>query len=76
VPAVGYRVQVITFDERAFAEGVARRLGDGAVVESFERNGRTIYRVVSGPWASREAAETARQAVIARGFADALLIAD
>lgn len=71
-----YRIQVITFDERAFADGVARRLGEGATVEPMERNGRTIYRVVTGPWGSQEAAETARLAIIARGFADALLIAD
>lgn len=73
---VTYRVQVISFDERAFADGVARRLGGGATVETYERNGRMLYRVVTGPWGSQAAAETARQAVIARGFADALLIAD
>ena len=76
VTTTTYKVQVITFDERAYADGVARRLGDGAVVESFERNGRTIYRVIIGQWPDAAAAERSRQAIIARGFSDALLIAD
>ena len=76
VATAAYKVQVITFDERAYADGVARRLGDGAVVESFDRNGRTIYRVIVGPWPDAAAAERSRQAIIARGFSDALLIAD
>ena len=71
-----YRVQVISFDERAFADGIARRVGGDAVVESFERNGRTLYRVVVGSGTDSEGAERLRQAIIARGFADALLIAD
>ncbi|MEG1452811.1 septal ring lytic transglycosylase RlpA family protein [Brevundimonas sp.] len=71
-----YRVQVMSFEERAFADGIARRVGGDAVVESFERNGRTLYRVVVGSGADREGAERLRQAIIARGFADALLIAD
>lgn len=71
-----YRVQVITFEERAFADGIARRVGGDAVVESFERNGRTLYRVIVGSRTDREGAERLRQAIIARGFADALLIAD
>lgn len=71
-----YRVQVISFDDRAFADGIARRLGGDTVVESYVRNGRTLYRVVTGSYADTAAAEHARQAVIARGFGDALLIAD
>lgn len=71
-----YRVQVMSFDERAFADGIARRVGGDAVVESFERSGRTLYRVIVGSGADREGAERLRQAIIARGFADALLIAD
>jgi len=66
----------MSFDERAFADGIARRVGSDAVVESFERSGRTLYRVIVGSGADREGAERLRQAIIARGFADALLIAD
>lgn len=69
-----YRVQVITFDEKPFADGVARQLGASASVESFQRNGRALYRVVVGPWADEASAERSRQAVIARGFGEALLI--
>ncbi|WP_313442906.1 MULTISPECIES: septal ring lytic transglycosylase RlpA family protein [unclassified Brevundimonas] len=72
----GYRVQVSVFEQPAFANAVARQLGGGATVESFERNGRTLYRVVVGPWPDHAAAERSRQAIIARGFGDALLIAD
>ncbi|WP_292053223.1 MULTISPECIES: septal ring lytic transglycosylase RlpA family protein [unclassified Brevundimonas] len=75
-PRPRYRVQVIAFDERAFADGIARRLGGDTVVESFERNGRTLYRVVAGSFSDQAVAEQARQAIIARGFAEALLIAD
>lgn len=71
-----YRIQVIAFDERAFADGIARRLGGDTRVESFERNGRTLYRVVTGSFSDQAAAEQARQAIVARGFAEALLIAD
>ncbi|WP_297804340.1 septal ring lytic transglycosylase RlpA family protein [uncultured Brevundimonas sp.] len=71
-----YRVQVIAFDEQAFADGVARRLGGNTVVESFQRNGRTLYRVVTGSFTDQAQAEQARQAIVARGFAEALLIAD
>lgn len=71
-----YRVQVIAFDERAFADGIARRLGGDATVQTFERNGRTLYRVVTGSFTNQADAEAARQAVISRGFAEALLIAD
>ena len=72
----GYRIQVSVFEQPAFANAVVRQLGGGATVESFERNGRTLYRVVVGPWPDQAAAERSRQAIIARGFGDALLIAD
>lgn len=77
-PVMGrkYRVQVIAFDERGFADGIARRLGGDATVESFERNGRTLYRVVTGNFSDEAEAERARQAIITRGFAEALLIAN
>lgn len=75
-PVQGFKVQAIVFEDKVFADGVARRLGDGATVETFTRNGRQIYRVVTGPWPDAEAAERSRQAIIARGFSDALLIAD
>ncbi len=36
--------------------------------------GDAMFRVLVGPWPDANAAEHARQAVIARGYADALLI--
>jgi rare lipoprotein A len=33
-----------------------------------------LFRVLVGPWPDPNAAERSRQAVIARGYADALLI--
>lgn len=71
-----YRVQVMSFEERAFADGIARRVGGDAVVESYTRNGRTLYRVLVGSGSDQTGAERLRQAIIARGFVDALLIAD
>ena len=36
--------------------------------------GAARFRVVVGPWDDANAAESARQAVVARGYVDALLI--
>ena len=38
------------------------------------QGGAPQYRVLVGPWTDPDAAEHARQAVVARGYADALLI--
>jgi len=69
-----YWVQAGAFSDRRGADRVARRLGDRAVVQNIERDGRILFRVVVGPWPDAGAAERARQAVVARGFDDALLI--
>ena len=71
-----YRIQVMAFDERSFADAIARRLGGDASVEPVQRNGRTLYRVVTGQFSEQAQAEAAREALVSRGFADALLIAD
>lgn len=70
----GYWVQAGAYSERRGADRVARRLGDKAVVQNIDRDGRPLFRVVVGPWPDASAAERARQAVVARGFSDALLI--
>lgn len=67
-------VQAGAYSDRRGADQVARRLGDKAVVQNIDRNGRPLFRVVVGPWPDVGAAERARQAVMARGFDDALLI--
>lgn len=69
-----YWVQAGAFSDRRGADRVARRLGDRAVVQNIDRDGRRLFRVVVGPWPDAGAAERARQAVVARGFDDALLI--
>lgn len=69
-----YWVQAGAYSDRRGADRVARRLGDKAVVQNIDRDGRALFRVVVGPWSDAGAAERARQAVIARGFGDALLI--
>src|SRR5690606_35518259 len=73
-PAAADGVQAGAYSERRGADRVARRLGDRASIQNLDRDGRTLFRVVVGPWPDATAAERARQAVIARGFSDALLI--
>jgi len=70
----GIWVQVGAFSERPRADRAAERLGDRAQVQVVERGTGRLYRVVAGPWGDANAAEAARQAAIARGFPDALLI--
>lgn len=69
-----YWVQAGAFSDRQAARRVAGRLGERATVDVAERGDRTLFRVLVGPWENPNAAEQARQAVIARGFTDALLI--
>lgn len=68
----GYWIQAGAFSDQGAARRVAGRLGDRAAVDSARGDG--LFRVLIGPWPDPNAAERARQAVIARGFADALLI--
>jgi len=69
-----YWVQAGAFSDRRAAQRIADRLGDRALVQDSRNDGRSLFRVVVGPWPDANAAEQARQAVIARGFGDALLI--
>lgn len=69
-----YWVQAGAFSDRGAARRVADRLGDRATVDVARRGDSTLYRVLVGPWPDPNAAESARHAVVARGYADALLI--
>lgn len=69
-----YWVQAGAFTDRRVADHTARRLGDRATVTEGGGGGQPLFRVLVGPWNDADAAEHARQAVIARGYADALLI--
>lgn len=70
----GVWVQAGAFADQRAARRIAERLGDRATVQPVNSGGRELYRVVVGPWDDATAAESARQAVVARGYADALLI--
>ena len=69
-----YWVQAGAFSDRRAARRIADRLGDRASVQDIRSDGRPLFRAIVGPWPDANAAEQARQAVIARGFGDALLI--
>lgn len=67
-----YWIQAGAFSDRRAARRVADQLGDRATVDGDRNDG--LFRVLVGPWPDPNAAERSRQAVIARGYADALLI--
>ena len=70
----GYWVQAGATPDRRTARRIADRLGDRATIQDMNGSGQPHFRVIVGPWPTANAAEQARQAVIARGFGDALLI--
>ncbi|MDO9588467.1 MAG: septal ring lytic transglycosylase RlpA family protein [Brevundimonas sp.] len=65
-------IQAGVFSDRRAARRVADQLGERATVDVAMGDG--LFRVLVGPWPDPDAAERSRQAVIARGYADALLI--
>lgn len=67
-------VQAGAFSQRNAAERIADRLGDRARVQQVDGVTGRMFRVVVGPWDDPNSAEAGRQAVIARGYPDALLI--
>jgi len=67
-------VQAGAFSDRTAAQLSAESLGRHARIETANVDGRQIFRVMLGPWNDANAAEQARQGVIARGVRDALLI--
>lgn len=72
-PASGaFWIQAGAFSDSRAARRVADELGDRATVDGGRTDG--LFRVLVGPWPDPNAAERSRQAVIARGYADALLI--
>lgn len=73
VSATGaFWIQAGAFSDRRAARRVADQLGERATVDAGMDDG--LFRVLVGPWPDPNAAERSRQAVIARGYADALLI--
>ena len=67
-----YWIQVAAYPQQDQARSVAGRFGRTAQVQAATN--ATMFRVLVGPWNDANAAEQARQAAVADGFADALLI--
>ena len=73
-PAVEPRqfwVQAAAFSDGERARRAAETLGRSARVDDARQG---LFRVLLGPWPDANAAERARQAAIARGYGDAMLI--
>lgn len=69
-------VQAGAFSDPQAAGRVADRLGEQASVTPVNIGGRDLFRVIVGPWPDANRGEQARQAVIARGYPDAMLVSD
>jgi rare lipoprotein A len=67
-------VQAGSFQDRTTAHLAAESLGDRASVSPARVDGQSWFRVLVGPWSDANAAEQARQGIVARGVRDALLI--
>ncbi len=67
-----YWIQVAAYSQQDQARDAAGRLGRTAQVQAATN--LAGYRVLMGPWNDANAAEQARQSIVADGFADALLI--
>ncbi len=67
-----YWIQAGAFSDQRAARRVAGELGERATVDGGRNDG--LFRVLVGPWPDPDAAERSRQAVMARGYTDALLI--
>ena len=67
-----YWIQVAAYPQQDRAQSVAGRFGRTAQVQGATN--AAMFRVLVGPWNDANAAEQARQAAVADGFADALLI--
>jgi rare lipoprotein A len=65
-------LQVAAYPQQDQARTVAGRFGRTAQVQAATNT--AMFRVLVGPWNDANAAEQARQAAVADGFAEALLI--
>ena len=67
-------VQAGSFLDSTAAHLAAESLGQQASVSDARVDGQRYFRVLVGPWSDANAAERARQGIVARGVRDALLI--
>ncbi len=75
-PANAYRVQAGAFSDRDNARRVASNLSQAgeAIIEPFDRNGITLYRVTVGASADEGQAFALRDQVAALGYSDAKVL--
>ena len=67
-----YWIEVAAYRDQPQAQATAGRIGRSARVQAA--SDQSMFRVLMGPWNDANAAERARQSVVADGFASALLI--
>ena len=67
-----YWIEVVAYRDQPQAQAMAGRIGRSARVQAA--SDQSMFRVLMGPWDDANAAERARQAVVADGFGGALLI--
>ncbi|MFC5344436.1 septal ring lytic transglycosylase RlpA family protein [Brevundimonas staleyi] len=67
-----YWIEVVAYRDQPQAQAAAGRIGRSARVQAATDN--SMFRVLMGPWHDVNAAERARQSVMAEGFGGALLI--
>lgn len=67
-----YWIEVVAYRDQPQAQAAAGRIGRSARVQAA--SDQSMFRVLMGPWNDPNAAERARQAVVADGFGGALLI--
>ena len=76
-PATRLYVQVGAFSTYANADRLLKRLGDaGLKIATSTQNGRTIYRVRSGPFDELGAADSALARLLSLGSNDAQIVVD
>ena len=76
-PATRLYVQVGAFSTYANADRLLKRLGDaGLKIATTTQNGRTIYRVRSGPFDELGAADSALARLLSLGSNDAQIVVD
>lgn len=65
-----FHVQAAAFSDRNRAKDALTLLGQDGIIQPIDRNGRTLYRVLVGPF-DAAAAEKARAKAMIQGFLDA-----
>jgi rare lipoprotein A len=77
VPTVTHLyVQLGAFSNYANASRLAARMGTDVNISAIQRNGQTLYRVRSGPFATTEDADAALSRLMGLGAADAHIVVD